>query len=114
MKKELISDILFGWEKDISSGAGHNHRDSVAKVIIGICQPKWISVKDGLPENNQKISFKTITEREGIFIEGLGFYDREGNYYEKEEVLNWEPREKDAETGDVPQIKEWGSKGSPF
>ena len=178
MKKELISDILFGWEKDISSGAGHNHRDSVAKVIIGICQPKWISVDtelpidlgkvlisygqesfgvfspetecayyeegqwyfwlsdrvvhtngvthwqhlpeppaktgDGLPENNQKISFKTITEREGIFIEGLGFYDREGNYYEKEEVLNWEPREKDAETGDVPQIKEWGSKGSPF
>ena len=55
MNKELISDILFEWENDISSGAGHNHRDKIAQEIIGICQPKWISVDTELPDFGVKV-----------------------------------------------------------
>ena len=43
------------------------------------------------PRSTQEISFKTITNRTGIYVEQYGFYDKEGNYYEKEEILSWKP-----------------------
>ena len=39
MNKELrdkADDILFEWENDISSGAGHNHRSAIRDELINL------------------------------------------------------------------------------
>ena len=111
MKKELISDILFGWEKDISSGAGHNHRDSVAKVIIGICQPKWISVDTELPEGGTEV---LATQPHGALIIAY-ISESQKKWYDWEGILrtpitHWQYLpEPPTKTGDVPQIPALGS-----
>ena len=99
MNKEEISDILFKWESDISSGAGHNHRDSVAKQIIELCQKEQL----------EKVVLWALNQ--GF---ATGHADTIESLLEEISLDIAELRRRDVKTGGVPQIKEWGSKGSPF
>ena len=83
MKKELISDILFEWENDISTGCGHNHRDSVAKRIIELCQPKWISVETELPEGGKDVLTVDYEGEQNVAY----FSESKKNWYDWEGIL---------------------------
>ena len=108
--REKLNDILFEWQNDIASGAGHNGIDAIAQEIIDLCQPQWthISTDDkhsliNLPEHEQEILFKFgVDVHAGIFLDDIvfgqdgdfGFYDNGDHYYEAENVSCWTPLNK--------------------
>lgn len=81
---------ILGGECSVSENARSELKaltDTIAEQEKRI--PKWVSIKDRLPENNSLILVCHLLTEAGRYEKGLGWYDRHDNYLTG--VTHWMP-----------------------